>query len=517
VLSHLLGDQNYEATHLIDQQFLIEDSGGLAFVHALMRDGVYGSLLKTRRRELHRAAASWFADRDLPLHAQHLDMAEDTTAAGAYLMAAEAAANAYRAEQALSLAQRGLELAREEVTRSSLANLSGELQQGLGRTEEAISNFRKAADVVPAGRLRLRALLGLAHGLLVLDRFGEAITVLEAAQREAEEQKLLVEQSRIHTLRGNAHFPRGGMERCLAEHTEALRLAEASAAMEEQARALGGLADAHYMRGLFRTSEKMFERCIEISAAEGFLRIEAANLPMLGFLSELELQFDTAVKQNRRACELAEQIGHPRAAILGHQGLADIYCEMGQLESAFEFNSAALAIARSLGARRFIAYGLMLQTQIEHRSGSTQASTTIREANDIAREVPSFALPYGLGVAAVAAYDARERAAALAEGEQALASGAVSHNFVLFNRYAIEACLAAQDWAGVERYAIALERSMAREPLPMTDFLVARARVIVAAARGRRDETVLRRLLEEANRVGWQAVVPSLETALAAS
>jgi hypothetical protein len=157
----------------------------------------------------------------------------------------------------------------------------------------------------------------------------------------------------------------------------------------------------------------------------------------------------------------------------------------------------------------------MLQTQIELRSGSAQASTTIREANDMAREVPSFALPYGLGLAAVAAYDARERAAALAEGEQALASGAVSHNFVFFNRYAIEACLAAQDWACVERYAIALERSMAREPLPMTDFLVARARAIVAAARGRRDETVLRRLLEEANRVGWRAVVPSLETALA--
>ena len=83
VLRHLLVDQRYEATHLIDQQFLMEDGGGLAFVHALMRDGVYGSLLKARRRELHRAAAGWYAERDPSLHAQHLDLAEDPGAASA--------------------------------------------------------------------------------------------------------------------------------------------------------------------------------------------------------------------------------------------------------------------------------------------------------------------------------------------------------------------------------------------------------------------------------------------------
>jgi len=35
-----LGDEAYEATHLIDQRFLVQDGGGLGFVHALMRDGI---------------------------------------------------------------------------------------------------------------------------------------------------------------------------------------------------------------------------------------------------------------------------------------------------------------------------------------------------------------------------------------------------------------------------------------------------------------------------------------------
>ena len=96
-----------------------------------------------------------------------------------------------------------------------------------------------------------------------------------------------------------------------------------------------------------------------------------------------------------------------------------------------------------------------------------------------------------------------------------LTAGAVRHNFMWFNRYAIEACLRMKDWGTVERYATALEHSFAEQPLPMTDFLVARARAIAAAGRGQKDETELRRLLAEANRIGWRAVVPSLEAALA--
>jgi len=106
------------------------------------------------------------------------------------------------------------------------------------------------------------------------------------------------------------------------------------------------------------------------------------------------------------------------------------------------------------------------------------------------------------------------RATALEEGEAVLAKGAVSHNFLFFNRLAIEACLAAQDWTGVERYAAALEKSMAAEPLPMTDFLIARARALAAAGRGQKDAAELERLLVAAKASGWKIVLPSLTAAL---
>ena len=43
------------------------------FAHALIRDGVYASLTRARRAELHRAAANWFGEHDLALGAPATD------------------------------------------------------------------------------------------------------------------------------------------------------------------------------------------------------------------------------------------------------------------------------------------------------------------------------------------------------------------------------------------------------------------------------------------------------------
>ena len=124
-------------------------------------------------------------------------------------------------------------------------------------------------------------------------------------------------------------------------------------------------------------------------------------------------------------------------------------------------------------------------------------------------------LPFGLAVEAGMTSEAAERAVLLAEGEKILAAGAVSHNIIFFNRHAIEACVAAREWDNVEHYAAALERGMGDEPTPMTDFHVARARLIAAAGKGRKDEVRLRALIDQARAVKWQAVIPALEAALA--
>jgi class 3 adenylate cyclase len=510
-LCHLLGDAAYDPGPLIDQQFMRQDGSELAFIHALVREGIYGSLLKARRRELHRTAASWYGARDPALTAQHLELGEDPTAPAAFLTAAVAAAGAYRSEEALDLARRGLALAAPAATRVALANLCGELLQGLGRTEEAVASFRAALSEAEPGEARLRARLGLAQALSVLDRLGEAVELLAEAEIEAKAADNMVELSRLHTLRANIHFPRGEIESCLAEHSAALRLAETAGAAEEQARALGGLADANYMRGLYRTTLQMFRRCVDLSAAQGFKRIEAANLPMQAIMEMFELRFVEALASADRAVALADQIGHRRAAMIGQHARFFLLYDLGRLAEAGQSVALALEIAEALRARRFIAEGLFFRAMLEHAKGNGQALDTLAEGIAIARENPFYLLPLGLGLHGMMTADPQARAAALAEGEQVIAAGAVSHNIPLFHRYAIEACLAAEDWTGAERYAGALASGMQAEPRPMTDFVSARARALAAAGRGQHDLGEIDRLLATARRTGWRAMIPALE------
>jgi hypothetical protein len=124
-----------------------------------------------------------------------------------------------------------------------------------------------------------------------------------------------------------------------------------------------------------------------------------------------------------------------------------------------------------------------------------------------------------LGWLALYTDDAEERQAALAEGEALLnAGGLVSHNYLLFYRAAIEAALDTGDWDAAERYAAAAEDYTRSEPLPWIDFIIARGHALAAWGRGQRDSATsaaLGRLLDEARRIGWAAVLPALEAALA--
>jgi hypothetical protein len=83
----------------------------------------------------------------------------------------------------------------------------------------------------------------------------------------------------------------------------------------------------------------------------------------------------------------------------------------------------------------------------------------------------------------------------------------------------MDACLRSGDWDEVERYAAVLEDYTRPEPLPSSDFFIARGRALAAFGRGQRDAATteaLQRLRDEAAGVGLVTALPALEEALAA-
>jgi tetratricopeptide (TPR) repeat protein len=520
-LRHVLGQPGYGTGRLAERLLVRPEGEGFLFAHALVRDAVYDSLLKSRRRELHRRAADWYDERDAALRAEHLDRAEDPEAARAYLTAARAQVAAYHHELALRLAERGLELAGERADHFALGCLRGDALHDLGQMPAALSAYEGALAAASGEAERCQALIGLAAVKRVTDDLSGAFADLERAETAAAALGLTAERARIHFLRGNLCFPRGDIEGCLREHGRSLELAREAGTAEQEAAALGGLGDAEYVRGRVVSAHEAFRRCAELCRQRGLGRIEIANRPMVAFTRWLVGDTRGAIAEALAAIAAAAKVGQLRAQTIAHHAACFCYHSLLDWPEAWRHAEAALALARQLGARRFEAEALALRAELHRLAGRrSEALADVEEALAISRETGmAFIGPVILGVLALTTEDATVLGTALAEGEALLAAGSISHNHLLFRRDAIEACLHVGAWDGAERHAGALEDYARQEPSPWTEFVVARGRALAAHGRGTDIPTLtaeLKRLRSEGERLEHLGALSAIDAALAA-
>jgi tetratricopeptide (TPR) repeat protein len=193
--------------------------------------------------------------------------------------------------------------------------------------------------------------------------------------------------------------------------------------------------------------------------------------------------------------------------------LGELLVDAGEFQAAYDQFSGALKIADTMGNRRYPAYiqyelGRALWYDADRRS---EAQPVLAHALSISRETGlSFVGPRTL--AALALTDASSAPALLDEGEAIIRSGCLAHNALWFYRDAIEACLEAAAWERADQYADALKSYTSAEPLPWTDFFIARGRALAALGRGQINDAIesdLLRLGDEAARVGMQVSLPA--------
>jgi class 3 adenylate cyclase/tetratricopeptide (TPR) repeat protein len=519
-LRHLIGDGDYGCAALIEHYLVRPEGGDYLFAHALVQEGAYSSLLKTRKRELHRQAADWFADRDLVLRAEHLDRAEDPGGPRAYLDAAEAQAATYHYERALKLIERGLALAELPADKFGLTCFKGHILHDLGSIPESVEACKGAIELAGGDAERCRALIGLAAGMRIIDQYDDAFAALDEAEESAQAHGLIHELARIHHLRGNLCFPLGRLDDCLEAHELSLKFAQEMGSPEAQAEALGGMGDAEYARGRMVTAHKYFRRCVELCREHGYGRVEVANLPMVAHTLQFSAGPKSSLPQSLEAVEAARRVGHHRAELNAQLGVYFGLVEMGEYDEAMGYLERGEELIEYLGARRFAATTLGWRARVQIAKGApSEAVEMARAALEICYETGvGFNGPRVLSIIALATRDSGERQRALEEGEKLLAEGSVGHNHLYFYRDAIETKLEDGDWDGAERYAEALEDFARPEPMQWSDLYCARGRALAAFGRGRRDPetlTELRRLREEAERVGFVAALPALDAALA--
>jgi class 3 adenylate cyclase len=488
-LRSLLQEPQYDCDILIRNVLIRPTRDGLQFAHALVRDGVYGSLTNARKRELHSSAAAIFAD-DPVLRAEHLDRAGEPEAARAYLAAAKAQAILFRQDQAIALAARGLALATLAHDTFELAILVGDLQLDAGRGTEALDAYVQALAVANEEADRCRALLGCASSNRLITRVDDAFAGLAEAEPLAvarSDDRALAE---IHYLRGNLHFARGHLVECRSEHQLALEAARRVEAPEWQARALSGLADAQYMDCRMATALSHFAGCVDLCEAYGLTRIAVPNRVMMGHCRIYTCKFDLGLDDMRMAREAAIRIGNRHAEMFATHSLGMCLIAAGRYDEADNVQSEALAQARTLKARRYEAAILGDSAELAlSKALRAEALALARKGREISEETgPGFVGPILYGLLALVEDKRQDQEQALAAGEALLARGSVGHNYFWFRRYAIERALLLEDWNEVDRQADALLLRMADEPLTYASHVAERGRQLARRGRGKATE-----------------------------
>jgi class 3 adenylate cyclase len=519
-LRHLIENASYECRVLVEHFLVRADGAEFMFCHALIRDGAYAALLHKRRRALHASAAEWFAAADPVLAAGHFDCAEDARAALAYLAASDAVAAQFRHQAALALVERGLALTAERGARFALLMARGRLLVELGRAGDAIEACRAARDASADAGERARALIGMAAGMRLNERIEEGLAALEEAEPLANAAGLALELSRLHHLRGNLMFPLGRGAECLREHESARQQARLAGSLEAEAAALGGLGDAYYLHGHMRSAHAQLRDCVALAHEHGFGRLEVANLQMVGWTLLYLNEIDAAVAIGKQAIDLAVRAVQPRAEILGRALLLwiDVVYRDNRDEAQQQFE-AGLRLIQVLGARRFEAQFRGIRAMLALRQGHRDAARSLAlEALALCRDHGMGHIgPWVLGICALVETQPEARRRWLAEGEAQLERGCVSHNHIFFGDLAIDVLLADADWPAAEAQCAKIRAYTAEQPLPLSEFIIARGLALARFGRGERSASLhaaLARLCQTATAAGLDVALPALDKAL---
>jgi hypothetical protein len=192
---------------------------------------------------------------------------------------------------------------------------------------------------------------------------------------------------------------------------------------------------------------------------------------------------------------------------------------MAELQRARDQLLKAGKLIERIGARRFVPENLTYLAKIKRAEGQRfEARCLLDEAIAVSRETGlRFFGPRVLAELALAAEQPPEQTKALSEGENILSEGCVGHNHLWFYRDAIEAALGARDWSAVDRYAAALASFTEPEPLPWSNFFIARGHTLADFSRGRCDDSTLgelQRLRNQAGQAGLKLSAEAIEQAL---
>jgi tetratricopeptide (TPR) repeat protein len=289
------------------------------FKHALVRDAAYGSLLKSRRHQLHSQIARALEKRFPDVVASQPEIvAHHFTEAGLvdpaidyWLKAGEKAYSLYANEDAVRLFERALIL--------------------LKKLPETRDNLERAADI----RFQLRnALLPLGETDRILRSLDELDPILACLGDK-------LRSAQYAAYRCNHHFLIGEQRRAIEFAETAIRLAREHGDRGVLGESLYRLGQSYNALGEYRQAIMLLEQSLEFNAdVSGRDRFNQFTVPSVVKRTWLVMalvecgHFDAAMSHAKRALETAEGAEHPLSEVLGWLSIGHVRLRKGEIEEA---------------------------------------------------------------------------------------------------------------------------------------------------------------------------------------
>ena len=152
---------------------------------------------------------------------------------------------------------------------------------------------------------------------------------------------------------------------------------------------------------------------------------------MIGWTRLHLMEFSEAEEDGLASVQMAKEVSHPRAHLLGIMLVGEVSCDTGQLEKADHFLQQALELAQSIHADNFLANTLQILAQNSlARGDKTKAQAYAIKGIEIARKVGmTFIGPALLAIKAASSDDEAVAQEALKKAEAILDSG-VFHTII---------------------------------------------------------------------------------------
>jgi class 3 adenylate cyclase/tetratricopeptide (TPR) repeat protein len=400
-----------------------EPEAEYAFRHPLSQEVAYQTMLKKRRRELHRLAGQAIErayagrlDDFAEILAHHYSNSDDQAKALEWLgRAGRKARERFANREAISFFRPLAELLELQGGRQSelcqACSALGELHSLLAEMEEADAWYRRMEQHAGGDKaLRSQAKRKQADVSQKQARYDQALETLASAEADlpALSEAELLEQAEIRTLRSWILRIKGDTTAALREGESALRILEADLAgagkgelgtdiARARIKVLNSLGGICYVQGEYDRAIGQFQAAAGISRELGDLNHLSTSLCNTGIMHYCKGELARAMEYYREFMQMADRIGNRKALATAYGNMAIIHQERGEYGLALDLHQKSLEINQESGDRIAVAMNFGNMGLVYKSRGELQRAAELFNAyRDTALEI---GFKQGVGIA----------------------------------------------------------------------------------------------------------------------